>query len=44
MKCLLVFNHLNDIVYTKYNKKFALHINNFAKNQGLISPEQVAVL
>lgn len=41
MKCLLVFNHLNDIIYTKYNKKFAIHINNFARNQGLIPPDQV---
>lgn len=41
MKCLLVFDYLNDIIYTKYNKKFALHINSFAKIQGLLTEEQV---
>lgn len=41
MKCLLVFDHLNDIIYTKYNKKFAVHINDFAKLQGLIPSEKV---
>lgn len=41
MKCLLVFDHLNDIIYTKYNKKFAAHINNFAKMQGLLACDKV---
>lgn len=39
MKCLLVFDYSNDIIYTKYNKKFALHINDLAKLQGLISEQ-----
>lgn len=39
MKCLLVFDHLNDIIYTKYNRKFAVHINEFAKVQGLLDEE-----
>lgn len=37
MNCLLIFDHLNDIVFTKYNEKFAKHINNFAVEQGLIT-------
>lgn len=41
MKCLLVFDYLNDIIYTKYNKKFATHINNFAKLQGLLTCDKV---
>lgn len=43
MKCILIFDCTNDIIYTKYNKKFALHINEFAKSEGLI-PEEVRVL
>ncbi|RZB38900.1 Hermansky-Pudlak syndrome 1 protein -like [Asbolus verrucosus] len=34
MKCLLVFDHLNDVVYTKYDEKFANHIQEFASLQG----------
>lgn len=41
MKCILVFNHLNDIIYTKYNKKFAVHINEFAKSQKLLTQEEI---
>ncbi|XP_018574507.1 Hermansky-Pudlak syndrome 1 protein isoform X2 [Anoplophora glabripennis] len=37
MNGLLIFDHLNDIVYTKFNKAFAKHINDFATNQGLIA-------
>ncbi|KAI4458729.1 hermansky-pudlak syndrome protein 1 [Holotrichia oblita] len=40
MKCILIFDYTNDIIYTKYNKKFALHINEFAKSEGLIPEEQ----
>ncbi|GJQ86235.1 hypothetical protein Trydic_g8935 [Trypoxylus dichotomus] len=36
MKCILLFDFTNDIIYTKYNKKFALHINEFAKSEGLL--------
>ncbi|KAF5295998.1 hypothetical protein FQA39_LY12770 [Lamprigera yunnana] len=39
MKCLLVFDYSNDVIYTKYNKKFATHINDLAKTQGLIAKE-----
>lgn len=39
MKCLLVFDYSNDIIYTKYNKKFGNHINTYAKTQELISEE-----
>lgn len=40
MKCFLVFDYNNDVIYTKYNKKFAIHINEVAKSQELID-EQV---
>lgn len=36
MDCLLVFNHLNDLVYKKYNQKFENHILELALSQGLI--------
>lgn len=36
MECLLIFDHLNDIVFTKFNEEFANHIKNIAKLQGLI--------
>ncbi|KAJ8985699.1 hypothetical protein NQ317_014348 [Molorchus minor] len=36
MNCLLIFDHLNDIVFTKVNKEFANHINDFAVVQGLL--------
>uniref|UniRef100_A0A1Y1JYQ2 Hermansky-Pudlak syndrome 1 protein homolog n=1 Tax=Photinus pyralis TaxID=7054 RepID=A0A1Y1JYQ2_PHOPY len=39
MKCLLVFDYSNDVIYTKYNKKFASHINDLAKLQGLTSEQ-----
>ncbi|KAF5273063.1 hypothetical protein FQR65_LT04805, partial [Abscondita terminalis] len=43
MKCILVFDYSNDIIYTKYNKKFAIHINDLAKSQGLISQSNIIV-
>lgn len=36
MQCLLVFDHLNDVVFTKYNTNFVKHIQVFAIQQGLI--------
>jgi hypothetical protein len=39
MKCLLVFDHLNDVVYTKYDEKFSQHIRDFAAHQGFVNPE-----
>lgn len=43
MKCVLIFDYTNDIIYAKYNKKFALHINELAKTQGLL-PQEVSHL
>ncbi|XP_043508376.1 Hermansky-Pudlak syndrome 1 protein homolog isoform X3 [Frieseomelitta varia] len=37
MKGILIFDHLNDVLFTKCNKKFANHIQKLAKIQGLIS-------
>lgn len=39
MKCFLVFDYNNDVIYTKYNKKFAIHINEVAKSQELIDEQ-----
>lgn len=36
MECLIIFDTTNDVVYTKYNRKFATHINEHAKLQELI--------
>ncbi|XP_050304162.1 uncharacterized protein LOC126741666 isoform X2 [Anthonomus grandis grandis] len=40
MDCLLIFNHLNDLVFAKYNLKLADHIKSLALNYGLISKEE----
>ncbi|KZC12432.1 Hermansky-Pudlak syndrome 1 protein like protein [Dufourea novaeangliae] len=37
MKGILIFDHLNDVLFTKCNKKFANHIQKLARTQGLIS-------
>lgn len=37
MKCILIFDQLNDILYTKSDKKFLKHAYKIAKTQGLIS-------
>ncbi|PBC30282.1 Hermansky-Pudlak syndrome [Apis cerana cerana] len=37
MKGILIFDHLNDVLFMKCNKKFANHIQKLAKIQGLIS-------
>ena len=37
MKGLLIFDHLNDVLFTKCNKKFANHVQKLARLQGLIS-------
>ncbi|CAG9856964.1 unnamed protein product [Phyllotreta striolata] len=39
MNCLLIFDHLNDIIHTKYNDAFAAHMNNFAIEQELLPKE-----
>ncbi|XP_069670133.1 BLOC-3 complex member HPS1 [Periplaneta americana] len=36
MKCVLIFDHLNDILYSKYNKKFSKHVRKVGREQGLI--------
>ncbi|XP_018330447.1 Hermansky-Pudlak syndrome 1 protein homolog [Agrilus planipennis] len=41
MKCILIFNALNDVIFLKYNKGFLNHINTYAKTQGLM-PEKCA--
>ncbi|XP_017878116.1 Hermansky-Pudlak syndrome 1 protein homolog [Ceratina calcarata] len=43
MKGILIFDHLNDVLFTKCNKKFANHIQKLAKIQGLISENKDAV-
>lgn len=42
MKGILIFDHLNDVLFTKCNKKFANHIQKLAKSQGLISENKDA--
>ncbi|XP_076759749.1 Hermansky-Pudlak syndrome 1 protein [Xylocopa sonorina] len=37
MKGILIFDHLNDVLFTKCNQKFADHIEKLARIQGLIS-------
>lgn len=37
MKGILIFDHLNDVLFTKCNKKFANHIQKLARIQGLIA-------
>ncbi|KAK6624388.1 hypothetical protein RUM44_011247 [Polyplax serrata] len=36
MQCILVFDQLNDILYSKCNKKFIRHALSVAKTQGLV--------
>ncbi|XP_034952324.1 Hermansky-Pudlak syndrome 1 protein homolog [Chelonus insularis] len=36
MRGLLIFDHLNDVLFTKCNKKFADHMQNLARLQGLL--------
>lgn len=40
MECLLIFDHLNDIVFTKYNQKFVEHITEFAFKHKLIETRE----
>lgn len=41
MKGILIFDHLNDVLFTKCNQKFANHIQKLARVQGLISENKV---
>ncbi|XP_024936234.1 uncharacterized protein LOC107263082 isoform X2 [Cephus cinctus] len=36
MRGILIFDHLNDVLFTKCNKKFTKHIQKLAKIQGLV--------
>lgn len=36
MRAILIFNHLNDVLFAKCNKKFANHILKLATIQGLL--------
>lgn len=40
MHCILIFDHFNDILFTKCDKKFSTHIEKLAKNQGLLIEEK----
>lgn len=42
MKGILIFDHLNDVLFMKCNKKFENHIQKLAKIQGLISEIKVS--
>ncbi|XP_054005342.1 BLOC-3 complex member HPS1 isoform X2 [Hylaeus anthracinus] len=42
MKGILIFDHLNDVLFTKCNNKFANHIQKLARIQGLISENKDA--
>uniref|UniRef100_A0A1B6C2U9 FUZ/MON1/HPS1 first Longin domain-containing protein n=1 Tax=Clastoptera arizonana TaxID=38151 RepID=A0A1B6C2U9_9HEMI len=40
MHCILLFDHRNDIIFSKFDQKFALHINYLGVLQGLISKDE----
>lgn len=40
MRGILVFNHLNDVLFSKCDKKFVRHIKKLAKTQGLLSESE----
>lgn len=40
MNCLMIFDHLNDIIYIKCNSIFIKHINELAVEDGVL-PEEV---
>lgn len=39
MHCILVFDHLNDIVFSKCDKNFVKHIEKLGRKNGLTCPE-----
>jgi len=41
MRAILIFDHLNDVLFVKCNKKFASHILKLAKMQGLLGDDKV---
>ena len=42
MKCLLVFDNFNDIIYAEYDQKFNKLVWALAKSQGLVSEGNVS--
>lgn len=44
MRGILIFNHLNDVLFTKCNEKFATHLQKLAKNQGLLSEVKASLI
>ncbi|KAK7792624.1 hypothetical protein R5R35_013454 [Gryllus longicercus] len=40
MKCIIIFDQLNDILYTKYDRKFTRHMRKLGIDQGLISEDK----
>lgn len=43
MRCLMVFDNLNDIVFMKCNKKFCVHIRKIGITTGLIKSSEVNI-
>lgn len=41
MRAILIFDHLNDVLFVKCNKKFANHIQKLARMQGLLDDDKV---
>lgn len=41
MRAILIFDHLNDVLFVKCNKKFAGHILKLARMQGLLDDDKV---
>jgi len=41
MRSMLIFDHLNDMLFAKCDKKFATHILELAKTQGLFDDKVV---
>lgn len=37
MHCILIFDNLNDVLFAKYNQKFAVHLQKLGNLQSLIS-------
>ncbi|XP_018394789.1 PREDICTED: Hermansky-Pudlak syndrome 1 protein homolog [Cyphomyrmex costatus] len=40
MRAILIFDHLNDVLFVKCNKKFAIHIMKLARIQGLLDDDK----
>ncbi|EGI65071.1 Hermansky-Pudlak syndrome 1 protein-like protein [Acromyrmex echinatior] len=44
MRAILIFDHLNDVLFVKCNKKFASHILKLARIQGLLDDKDITDL